>query len=363
MLKWLKRSILAINIVCVTLLLIGLVGSFLSPNTSTFFALVGLSLPILFLIQLVFLLIWILLKHWLLILPLFSLLIGAPILFSAIQFNPSGHADTKRGSELHILSYNTRLFGLYNNNRHSIRKGIISFVEQAAPDIVCFQEFYHRDKKGFFDTKDTLLKTLNTIHFHESYTHHMKGQQHFGLATFSKYPIINKGKLDFGSDPNNSCIFSDIVINKDTLRVYNAHLASIRFQRDDYLAFGDKDAKELYPKNNGGQQIFKRLSNAFIKRAEQMKELIAHFSNSPHPIFLCGDFNDTPASYAYQLINSILVDAYKKSGSGFSGTYIGSLPSFRIDYLMHSESIHSWNYERHDIKLSDHYPISCFVQI
>lgn len=302
-------------------------------------------------------------KNSLVLLPLLSILIGSPILFNIIQNNPQGEAKKDKGAHVHIVSYNTRLFGLYNNNRHAIRKGIISFVKNEAPDIICFQEFYHREKAGFFNTKDTLLSTLNTPHFYESYTHHMKGQQHFGLATFSKYPILSNGKLDFGNDLNNSCIFSDILIDQDTLRVYNAHLASIRFQRDDYLTFGDEDAKQLYPKNKGGQQILRRLSSAFKKREEQMNELINHIKTSPYPVFLCGDFNDTPTSYAYQLINRYLVDAFKKSGSGFSGTYIGSLPSFRIDYLMHSTNLHSWKYKRHSIKLSDHNPISCYIQI
>ena len=34
---------------------------------------------------------------------------------------------------------------------------------------------------------------------------------------------------------NNTCIYSDVVINNDTIRVYNIHLASNWFDNDDCL--------------------------------------------------------------------------------------------------------------------------------
>src|SRR5690606_29465517 len=100
--------------------------------------------------------------------------------------------------------------------------------------VFCFQEFYH-DKKGKdFITKDSLVKLLDTPYEHERYTHEMRDQRYFGVATFSKYRIINKGEIAFENDPNNFCIYSDMIINADTVRVFNAHIGSIRFQDDDY---------------------------------------------------------------------------------------------------------------------------------
>ncbi len=53
---------------------------------------------------------------------------------------------------------------------------------------------------------------------------------------------------------------------------------------------------------------------------------------SPHPNILCGDFNDSPLSYAYHTIAEGMKDAFVESGSGFERTYVGSMPSFRIDF-------------------------------
>ena len=55
------------------------------------------------------------------------------------------------------------------------------------------------------------------------------------MATYSKYPIIKKGTVSIsGENINNVCIFSDIVILEDTVRVYNIHLASNTFDNKDY---------------------------------------------------------------------------------------------------------------------------------
>ena len=34
---------------------------------------------------------------------------------------------------------------------------------------------------------------------------------------------------------NNYCIFADVVKGADTFRIYNVHLQSIKFQKDDYF--------------------------------------------------------------------------------------------------------------------------------
>ena len=36
----------------------------------------------------------------------------------------------------------------------------------------------------------------------------------------------------------------------------------------------------------------------------------------PYPIIICGDFNDTPVSYAYQQLGDNMIDAFLESGNG-----------------------------------------------
>ena len=77
--------------------------------------------------------------------------------------------------------------------------------------------------KKEFITREIILKELGFKHYHESFTEESNENSLFGLATFSKYPIINKGSLEFKNDRSNHCMWSDIVCKSDTLRVFNTH--------------------------------------------------------------------------------------------------------------------------------------------
>ena len=55
------------------------------------------------------------------------------------------------------------------------------------------------------------------------------------MAIYSKYPQIKKKTVSIkGERMNNTCIYSDMIINEDTIRVYNIHLASNWFKNTDY---------------------------------------------------------------------------------------------------------------------------------
>ena len=47
-------------------------------------------------------------------------------------------------------------------------------------------------------------------------------------------PLVNRGQLDF-SDSNNSGLFADFFYKKDSIRIYNIHLESLRINLKDTL--------------------------------------------------------------------------------------------------------------------------------
>ena len=88
----------------------------------------------------------------------------------------------------------------------------------------------------------------------------------------------------------------------------------------------------------------------------------AHSLESPHPVVICGDFNDTPVSYTYATISDELVDTFRDSGGlGIGSTYLGAFPSFRIDYIFHSKNLASSDYHRYEEGISDHNAISALI--
>ena len=111
------------------------------------------------------------------------------------------------------------------------------------------------------------------------------------------------------------------------------------------------------------KSIVKRLRDGFLKRAGQSEMVAAHMKTCPYKIILCGDFNDTPSSFAYHTLSTNLNDAFKKAGNGIGKTYHGSLPFLRIDYILYSTDFDCYNYKRYPESLTDHYPISCYLHL
>ena len=91
----------------------------------------------------------------------------------------------------------------------------------------------------------------------------------------------------------------------------------------------------------------------------QVDDVSQHINNSPYPVIVCGDFNDTPVSYTYHQLSKNLNDAFVESGKGINYTYSGILPVFRIDYILYDDFFKSHDYNVNKIKISDHYPVSC----
>lgn len=94
-------------------------------------------------------------------------------------------------------------------------------------------------------------------------------------------------------------------------------------------------------------------------RAFQARKVADHIKKSPYPVIVCGDFNDTPVSYAYRKVKGELKDAFVEAGWGISNSYNGELPSFRIDYILHDKKFKAVNYSRDRVVYSDHFPVRC----
>jgi endonuclease/exonuclease/phosphatase family metal-dependent hydrolase len=184
----------------------------------------------------------------------------------------------------------------------------------------------------------------------------MNGRQFFGVAIYSKYPIVNKGYIPFESDVNNFCIYADLKIGKDTVRVYDAHLASIRLQREDYALVQDNQNGE--PLEKGGKRIARRLKSGSVRRQEQVHRILLNIKDCRHPKILCGDFNDTPVSYCYETLTNELDDSFLEAGNGIGNTYIGAFPSFRIDYILHSVDFTATDYRTLEGEFSDHHAVT-----
>jgi endonuclease/exonuclease/phosphatase family metal-dependent hydrolase len=350
-----------INILVCVLMIGAYLATHIAPNYFSYLALLGLAYPYLLWCLTLFSLFWLVFHKKYLLINVIVFLLGWNHFSNYYVFNVN---QLNHGNQAFmVMSYNVHIFNLYDKaNKDVSRLEMINFIQKQKADVYCFQEFYHQNNSTDFKTKDTLLQILTTKYNHERYTHEMLGEQYFGLSTFTKYPIVGKGEIAFDNDDNNYCIFTDIKKGKDTLRVFNAHIGSIRLQDSDYAFFGDETSGKVYKRAKKEQKIIERLKLAFEKRTEQIKVVMQKVIKSPYEVILCGDLNDTPISYCYRQVSQHLIDAFVESGSGVGSTYIGKIPSNRIDYIFHSSHLMATEFKIHDFNWSDHKPISCYIE-
>jgi endonuclease/exonuclease/phosphatase family metal-dependent hydrolase len=346
-------------------LLLAYLAYYVSPEQSSFLPFFGLAYPVIVLANLVFIVIWLLSRWKWALLSLLTILLGWNQITTHVQFSKE-HAFAADEKKTKVLSYNVRIFDLYNYTKdwkpqYEKRNKIFAFVKEENPDILCFQEFVN-DLSGVFKTKDTLEKFLDAKNVHAEYTVTSKDINQFGIATFTVYPIVGKGRINFPNSPTNICIFTDVLIGKDTVRIYNAHFESIHFSQKDYEY--TKNVTDLKPGDNTkyrSKRIIGLLRLAFVDRASQVRLVEKHISTCRFPVIVCTDLNDTPCSYAYHHVSGDMKDAFTESGNGFGHTYAGIFPSFRIDYIFHSKNLKAYNFRNVEVDYSDHHPIACEI--
>jgi endonuclease/exonuclease/phosphatase family metal-dependent hydrolase len=185
----------------------------------------------------------------------------------------------------------------------------------------------------------------------------------YSISILSRYPIVKSGFVERKNEGGNTTIFADVVYKKDTIRIITTHLKSIAFDKKDFETVEEIKSNTEKIEVTEVKSIVSKLKRAFIIRAEQAELIKEFIEKSKHKIILTGDFNDSPASYAYNLIIGNMKDAFVESGSGFSSTYIGKMPSFRIDYILADKSFDIVNYKPYQLNFSDHKLISATIKI
>jgi endonuclease/exonuclease/phosphatase family metal-dependent hydrolase len=228
-------------------------------------------------------------------------------------------------------------------------------VKNQNTDIQCYQEFYNDSKHNIFDVSNDLKKMNYHAYVHAVYRNRINAE--FGLAIFSKFPIINKGEVPFREKKRfNSAIYVDVVTQKDTLRIINMHLQSIYLDENQLL---DDNTTEKEVKG-----VVEKLKKGFLSRAEQIEDLQQFIRKTKYPTILCGDLNDMPYSFAYQSLNSILENAFETEGNGLGFTYNGKLFFLRIDHQFFSKQLDPLSFKVHrEAKNSDHFPISVVYEL
>lgn len=357
------RVILILNALTAAGLLFAYLAPVINPSRMILPALFGLAYPLLLMLNLLFLCYWMIRLKKEILISLVVILLGWNHLNNLLPLNFKDAeipADAPASRMLKTLSYNVRGFDIYHwTSDPMVKEEIFDFINLQEPGIICFQEYYTSDKKGesHADVSRVLSALPESAVYYSADLNNRKG---FGIATFSRYPILKKSRIPFNTSFN-AAMYTDILFQSDTVRIFNIHLQSINFKQEDYAFMDTVRLKYTNEQIRGIRNIGSQLKKAFALRAEQAEMIANYIRESPHPVVVMGDFNDTPHSYAYRKIKKGMHDAFRVAGRGIGNTYAGELPSLRIDYIMYSNPMVAYQFRRVKTEYSDHYPITTWI--
>lgn len=349
--RLLRNIFSALHTLTMLALVLAVISQYISPRSSWVPAFLGLALPIVIAVNVLFAGYWLFVRKrkWFALSTLVVILASAG-LTNYFALRPFASNDMSRG--LRIMTYNVQNFDLYNwSHNAESRDSIVALVKSQEPDVLCLQEFYCEDGEGFVSIEQLKRDLKMPYHaFGESYS--LRGKDHWGLITLSRYPVSSEHFHHFERTKLNGLLWTDVEFDSITIRVFNVHLQSIQFSSDD---FNFDDTEEGYATKS--RSIARKLRLGFWFRSAQARLVASAIEESPHRVIVCGDFNDTPVSYAYKTISKGLQDAFSKKGFGIGRTFAGRIPGLRIDYMLLDKQLNVNGFKRIRRKISDHFPL------
>jgi len=354
--KGLYKVLLSVNVIFAFTLLLSYLAVHISPDKFALPAFFGLAYPYILLINILLIITWAVLLKYEAFISIIIIAVGYTHLANYFRLsNPDGEKDRT----FQVLSFNVRMFNAFESGKGS-EKSVIDFLRKQQPDILCLQEFY-----GTGNPNQKVSKIGD--HLGSDYHFHMKmigsgRNRYYGIVTYSRFPIVGRGEIIHPKSPGLT-IYTDILIKKDTFRIFNNHLQSFKLKSMD-KSFIEELSRQDEGKTLGEiKELLLSLKNGFTRRAQQAELVKGQINLSGYPVIIAGDFNDTPVSYTYSRIRKGLNDAFVNSGYGAGFTYRGNYPANRIDYILFDNALECKYFDIIKVKYSDHYPVTAYFTV
>ena len=314
-----------------------IVCQYVSPEKSGVLSTIALGAPIIYLLDIVVMFYWVVRWRWYRAsVMIVVVLVGLLYLPRYYKFDFDRHYDTSYIERRYtkIMTYNV----LEGKN-----PDLVAYIEEHNPDILCLQEITTSGEgwEALSAKYQTTYKSIGSAANNQ---------------ILSKFRILRSGEIE--GLPRKNGVWADLRVKDDTVRVLSLHLQSTSIRPEDtqflekheYIRDKERDTKL--------RSIVERLVENNRKRAEQAECVADFLSQTPYKKVVCGDFNDVPLSYTYNVIANGFDDTFSKMADGFAYTYNTRYHLLRIDNIFVSPSVEVISYEvDNEIDLSDHYPV------
>ncbi|MEG2240374.1 MAG: endonuclease/exonuclease/phosphatase family protein [Alistipes sp.] len=343
-----------VSILAIILLTLTFVAPYINPGSMWIFSILGLLAPAVYCGTLLLMLYWIIRWQWqwasILMLLVFLGLFKVSLFYKP-EFKRHYEDASSERNTLKFMTYNVRQF--YSNNGQSSADSVLKMIGEVDPDILCMQEFNtplvskNSDFAQLLEIYNSAVGVSNVD---------VETLSTAPLVIFSKFPIIHTGGVLSQSDIRES-IWADLLIEGDTVRIFNNHLHSTAITSSDDDFITNHRYLSDTTRNEKIRSIVRRFRDNSILRAAQVDTIALAINATPYEKIVCGDFNDTPMSYVYRTMAGDLTDAFRERGLGYAHTFRGFHNTLRIDYVLSSDRFEPLSYQMQDVDYSDHHPV------
>jgi len=328
----------------------------LSPEKLQALAVIGMTFPLFMLLNLGFLLFWITFKWRKAWIPV----LGFALAYVPISiYIPLNLAKDIPDDALKIVSYNVCGYG-GNFKYEDGFATVYDYLAAQKADIVCIQEDNDSWRRYVMQRYEKIYPYNDTTVFNSQPT------SLNGVGIHTRFPILRKERIDYETVANGSVAYY-LQISGDTVIVINNHLESTHLSTEDRSRYKDmlRGEMERDTVKSESKLLISKLGQAAATRAPQADAIHRYVEeHSQYPIIVCGDFNDTPISYARRTVGKGLKDCFVESGRGIGLSYNQKGFFFRIDHLFCSSHFQPLKCVIDDkFDASDHNPLVCWLKI
>lgn len=346
------RLIGTLNLLVIVGLVVTGYSGLVDPREHPLIAASGLAFPLFLTSNLLFLVIWVFIRFRMILLPIAGFVLAA---WPVGRYLPLSSSEEAPEEALKVMSFNVWTFGLMSENSQETEKQIIDYILNSKADIVCLQE------AGLNEERRERFSAVYPYIGEE-----FDGKDAYSVI-LSKYPISRSCKIPYkAKGANISAAFWVKVGQKDVL-VVNNHFEITGLSNDQRseiknIIHGVNDDGAIRREARGILECIKESSSIRAPQVDAVRTFLS--KHRDETIFLCGDFNDSPLSYANYRLSSLLRDCYVSTGNGPGFTYHQNGIRVRIDNIMCSHDVTPYGCKvDSDFGFSDHYPVLCSLKI